>query len=41
MCQAKSSRDKSMSSAFFSSIVTMEGTWMSMLNPENKQQSNQ
>jgi len=41
MCQAKLSRDKGMNSAFFSSIVTMDETWMPMFNSENKRQSAQ
>jgi len=41
MCQAMLSRDKGMNSAFFSSIVTMDETWMPMFNPETKQQSAQ
>jgi len=41
MCQAMLSRDKDMNSAFFSSIVTMDETWMPMFNPETKQQSAQ
>jgi len=39
MCQAMLSRDKVMNSAFFSSDVTMDETWMPMLNPETKRQS--
>ena len=38
MCQAMLSRDKGMNSAFFSSIVTMDETWMPMFNPETKRQ---
>ena len=41
MCQAMLSRDKGMNSAFFSSIVTMDETWMPMFNPETKRQSAQ
>jgi len=40
-CQAMLSRDKGMNSAFFSSIVTMDETWMPMFNPETKWQSAQ
>ena len=36
VCQAMLSRDKGMNSAFFSSIVTMDETWMPMFNPETK-----
>jgi len=35
------SRDKGMNSAFFSSVVTMDETWMPMFNPETKRQSAQ
>ena len=38
MCQAMLSRDKGMNSAFFSSVVTMDETWMPMFNPETKRQ---
>ena len=38
MCQAMLSRDKGMNSAFFSSIVTMDETWMPMFNSETKLQ---
>ena len=41
MCQAMLSRDKGMNSAFFSSVVTMDETWMAMFNPETKRQSAQ
>ena len=41
MCQAMLSRDKGMNSAFFSSTVTMDETWMPMFNPEIKRQSAQ
>ena len=41
MCQAMLSHDNGMNSAFFSSIVTMDETWMLMFNPETKQQSAQ
>jgi len=41
MCQAMLSRDKGMNSAFFSSVVTMDETWMPMFNPETKRQSAQ
>jgi len=41
MCQAMLSRDKGMNSAFFSSIVTVDETWMPMFNPETKRQSAQ
>ena len=41
MCQAMISRDKSMNSAFFSSIVTMDETWMPLFNPETKRQTAQ
>ena len=41
MCQAMLSRDKGMNSAFFSSVVTMDETWMPMFNPETKWQSAQ
>ena len=36
MCRAMLSCDKGMNSAFFSSIVTMDETWMPMFNPETK-----
>ena len=39
MCQAMLSRDKGMNNAFFSSVVTMDETWMSMFNPETKWKS--
>jgi hypothetical protein len=32
MCQAMLSREKGMDSAFFSSIVTMDETWMPILD---------
>ena len=38
MCQAMLSHDKGMNSAFFSSTVTMDETWMPMFNPETKWQ---
>jgi len=38
MCQAMLSHDKGMNSAFFSSVVTMDETWMPMFNPETKRQ---
>jgi len=38
MWQAMLSHDKGMNSAFFSSIVTMDETWMPMFNPETKRQ---
>jgi len=38
MCQAILSRDKGMNSAFFSSVVTMDESWMLMFNPETKRQ---
>ena len=41
MSKAMLSCDKGMNSAFFSSIVTMDETWMPMLNLETKQQSPQ
>jgi len=41
MFQAMLSRDKGMNSAFFSSFVTMDETWMLMFNPEIKRQSAQ
>ena len=41
MCQAMLSREKRMNSAFFSSTVTMDETWMPMFNPETKWQSTQ
>jgi len=41
MCQEILSRDKSMNIAFFSSIVTMDGTWMPMFNPGTKWKSAQ
>jgi len=41
MCQAMLSRDKGMNSAFFSSVVAMDETWMPMFNPETKRQSAQ
>jgi len=41
MCQAMLSRDKGMNSAFFSSIVKMDETWMPMFNPETKRNSAQ
>ena len=41
MCHAMLSLDKGMNSAFFSSIVTMDETWMPMFNPEIKQHSAQ
>ena len=41
MCQAMLSRDKGVNSAFFSSIVTMDETWMPMFNPETKWKSTQ
>jgi len=41
LCQAMLSRDKGMNNAFFSSIVTMDETWMPMFNPETKRQSAQ
>ena len=41
VCQAMLSHDKGMNSAFFSSIVTMDETWMPMFNPETKRQSAQ
>ena len=41
MYQAMLSCDKGMNSAFFSSIVTMDETWMPMFNPETKRQSAQ
>ena len=34
MCQAMLSRDKGMNSGFFSSVVTMDETWMPVFNPE-------
>jgi len=40
-CQAMLSRDKGINSAFFSSVVTMDETWMPMFNPETKWQSAQ
>jgi len=40
MCQAMLSRDKGVNSAF-SSVVTMNETWMPMFNPETKRQSAQ
>ena len=39
VCQAMLSRDKGMNSAFFSSIVMTDETWMPMFNPETKRQS--
>ena len=39
MCRAMLSHDKGMNSAFFSSVVTMDETWMPMFNPETKWQS--
>jgi len=36
MCQAMLSRDKGMNSAFFSSVVTMDETWMPVFNPETQ-----
>ena len=41
VCQAMLSRDKGMKSAFFSSIITMDETWLPMFNPETKRQSAQ
>ena len=41
VCQAMSSRDKGMNSAFFPSAVTMHETWVPMFNPETKWQSAQ
>jgi len=41
VCQAMLSRDKGMNSAFFSSIVTVDETWMPMFNPETKRKSPQ
>ena len=41
MCQAMLSRDKRMNSAVFSSVVTMDETWIPMLNPGTKRQSAQ
>ena len=41
MCQAMLSRDKSINSAFFSSFVTMDETWMPMFNLEAKRKSAQ
>jgi len=41
ICQAMLSRDKGMNSAFFSSVVTMDETWMPVFNPETKWQSAQ
>ena len=41
MCQAMLSYDKGMNSVFFSSIVTMDETWVPMFNPETKRQSAQ
>ena len=41
MYQAMLSRDKGINSAFFSSVVTMDETWMPMFNPETKWQSAQ
>ena len=38
MCQAMLSREKGMNNAFFSSIVTMDETWMPMFNPETRRQ---
>ena len=34
MCQAMLSRDKGMISAFFSSVVAMDETWMPVFNPD-------
>ena len=39
--QAMLSGDKGMNSAFFSSVVTMDETWVPMFNPETKRQSAQ
>ena len=41
MCQSMLARDFGMNGAFFSSIVTMDETWMPFFNPETKRQSAQ
>ena len=41
VCQAMLSCDKGMNSVFFSSVVTMDKTWVPMFNPETKWQSAQ
>ena len=41
MCQTMLSCDRGMNSAFFSSIVTIDETWIPMFNPETKRQSAQ
>mgnify|MGYP003623263763 CR=1 FL=1 len=41
MCQAMLTRDDGMNGTFFSSIVTMDETWMPFFNPETKRQSKQ
>ena len=41
ICQAMLTRDDGMNGAFFSSIVTMDETWMPFFNPETKRQSAQ
>ncbi|XP_068085434.1 histone-lysine N-methyltransferase SETMAR-like [Anabrus simplex] len=40
-CQAMLTRNDSMNGTFFSSIVTMDETWMPFFNPETKRQSAQ
>ena len=41
ICEAMLTRDDGMHGAFFSSIVTMDETWMPFFNPETKRQSAQ
>jgi hypothetical protein len=41
ICQAMLTRDEGMNGTFFSSIVTMDETWMPFFNPETKRQSAQ
>ena len=40
-CQAMLTRDDGMNGTFFSSVVTMDETWMPFFNPETKRQSAQ
>ncbi|PNF22853.1 hypothetical protein B7P43_G16600 [Cryptotermes secundus] len=41
ICQVMLTHDESMNGTFFSSIVTMDETWMPFFNPETKRQSAQ
>lgn len=41
ICQQMLTRDAAMNGAFFSSVVTMDETWMPFFNPETKRQSSQ